>query len=348
MHLQTVPRTITVPGRAVAADETLVRPRVNGMVTEIIYTPGAPIKQGDPMFRIESATYEAAMVQARSTVASADAGVRQAQSAFDRAQRLLGSGATQADVENAQAALDQAQATLAAADASLTLAQMELDWTTVTSPIDGMASLSNVSVGDLVTASQTTALATVTTLDPIEVDLYSPAVRLQQIQNEITNADTGVLRNLNATLMLENGVTYDAVGQFVAPGFAVSTTTGTVETRFSFANPNFQLLPGMFVRGQVAFGETSAFLVTQTAGVRDRMGNLTVWVVEDGKAAQRVVTDVGTWQNQWIITEGLNEGDQLIVDGTSMLGAGADVTPVPVTIDDAGIIHDAAPATGGN
>ncbi|AEM40652.1 efflux RND transporter periplasmic adaptor subunit [Ketogulonicigenium vulgare] len=348
MHQQAVPRTITVPGRAIAAEETLVRPRVNGIITRILYQAGRPITAGTPMFEIEPAVYEAAVVQAQSNVASADAGVRQAQSAFDRAQRLVGSGTTQADVESAQATLDQALASYAVAESTLNLAQLELGWTTVVAPIDGMASVSEVSIGDLVSAAQASGLATVTTLDPIEVDLYGPAVRLQQLQSQIDSSRTGVLRDLQATLTLEDGRAYETAGQFVAPGFSVSTTTGTIETRFSFENPDFLLLPGMFVRGQVVFGEQQGFLVTQTAATRDRQGNLTVWVVENGTAVQRAVTDAGVWQHHWIITDGLSEGDQLIVDGTSMLAPGAAVTPVPVTIDDAGLIHDASAPAGGN
>lgn len=166
-----VPRIVTLPGRAVAQSEAAIRPRVGGLVTEILYQPGAALKQGAPMFRIDPTTYQANLSSAEAQVSSARAALTQAETSFGRTERLLGSGTTQAQVDESRATLEQAQAALQSAQAALTLAQAELDWTTVTSPIDGMASVAAVSVGDLVTANQADPLATVTQLDPIEVDM---------------------------------------------------------------------------------------------------------------------------------------------------------------------------------
>ncbi len=341
---QDVPRIVTMPGRAVAASDTAIRPRVGGIVTEILYQPGAPIEAGTPMFRIEDTTYQANLASAEAQVASATAQVTQAQSSFDRTRQLLGSGTTQAQVEQAQATLDQANATLQSAEATRTLAQADLDWTTVTSPIAGIASVAAASVGDLVTAGQAEAMATVTQLDPIEVDMYEPSSRFLSVLDDITDGSLRLNDELAATLTLENGREYQAVGQLVAPGVTVSTSTGSIDTRFRFDNPDNLLLPGMFLRGKVELGVTSAILVSQSSATRDKIGTLTAWVVQDGKVSQRRLTEDGSYDQQWIITEGLEDGDLLVVDGLAGLAEGMEVVTVPVTIDQTGVVREQAPA----
>lgn len=340
---QDVPRIVTLPGRAVAVSDTAIRPRVGGIVTEILYRPGAAIEAGTPMFRIEDTTYQANLASAEAQVASARAQVTQARAAFDRTRQLLGSGTTQAQVEEAQATLDQAEAALQSAEAARTLAQADLDWTTVTSPIAGIASVAAASVGDLVTANQAEAMATVTQLDPIEVDMYEPSSRFLSVLDDITDGNLRLNDELAATLTLENGREYQAVGQLVAPGVTVSTSTGSIDTRFRFDNPDNLLLPGMFLRGQVELGVTSAILVSQSSATRDKVGTLTAWVVEDGKVSQRQLTEDGSYQQQWIVTEGLEDGDLLVVDGLSGLAEGMEVVTVPVTIDQTGVVRDQAP-----
>ena len=208
---QDVPRIITLPGRAVAAAAAAIRPRVGGIVTEILYQPGRPIAAGDPMFRIEATTYEANLASAEAQLASARAQLTQAEAAFRRTEQLLGSGSTQAQVETARASFEQAQASVEAADAARRLSEAELGWTTITSPIAGIASIAEVSVGDLVTAGQATELARVTQLDPIEVDMYEPSSRFLSVLDDINAGRLQLNDELRATLTLENGQVYEAV-----------------------------------------------------------------------------------------------------------------------------------------
>ena len=342
---QNVPRVVTLPGRAVAASDTAIRPRVGGIITEILYRPGQLIEAGTPMFRIEDRTYQANLAGAEAQVASARAQVTQAQSSFDRTQQLLGSGTTQAQVEQAQATLDQASAGLQSAEAALILAEADLEWTTVTTPISGFASVAAASVGDLVTAGQAEAMATVTQLDPIEVDMYEPSSRFLSVLDDINDGNLRLNDELNAVLTLENGREYQAVGELVAPGVTVSTSTGSIDTRFRFDNPDNLLLPGMFLRGQVELGVTEAFLVSQSAAIRDKIGNLSAWVVVDGAVQQRPLTEDGSYQQQWIVTDGLEDGDMLVVDGMTGLAEGAEVVSVPVTFDNQGVVRETAPAS---
>ncbi|WP_423209711.1 efflux RND transporter periplasmic adaptor subunit [Paracoccus yeei] len=341
---ESVPLVSTLPGRAVARDAVDIRPRVDGFVTEVLYKPGQPIKAGDPMFRIDPTTYEAAVEEARANLASAKAAVPQAEAAYERSRKLQDSGSTRADLEEALATLEQARASVSAAEAALRMAEAELSWTTITSPLDGLPSVAAVSPGDLVTAGQSDALATVTQLDPIDVDMYEPSARLQRIRDRVESGQITRNETLKAQLTLENGVTYAATGEMVAPGYTVSTSTGAIDFRFRFDNAERRILPGMFVRGTIEIGRIQAFLVPQMATTRSRDGTLSAWVAEDGKAARRVLTEEGVHQNSWIVTEGLQDGDALIVNGTTGLAEGAEIVATPAVIDENGVVRD-LPAT---
>ncbi|WP_299788372.1 efflux RND transporter periplasmic adaptor subunit [uncultured Marivita sp.] len=342
MTMQDVPQVVTSPGRAVAFQEVEVRPRVGGVIEEILYTPGRSLEVGDPLFRIDDASYIAAVATARANVATAEANLPVMQAAFERAEQLAGRGYTEAEVEAARASLAEAEATLDSTRAALDYAQTELSWTTLQSPIAGRADVATVSVGDLVTAGQADALTTIVRSDPIYVDMMEASARILSFRKGISEGTLTQNDVLEATLTLENGDVFRGTGKLVTPGNDVSTSTGTVTIRFEFDNPEHVIIPGMFVRGEVTLGTTQAFLVPQRAATRGNSGQLTVYIVgDDGTAGQVTLDDDGSYENAWIVREGLSEGDQLIVDGLSSLSAGQAVTPVAVTINEDGVALDA-------
>ena len=342
MTLQEVPRVVTSPGRAVAFQEVEVRPRVGGVIEEILYTPGQSLEIGDPLFRIDDASYLAAVATARANVATAEANLPVMQAAYARAEQLSGRGFTEAEVEAARASLAEAQATLDSTRAALKFAETELSWTTLKSPIAGRADVATVSVGDLVTAGQADALTTIVRSDPIYVDMMEASARILSFRKGIAEGTLEQNDVLQATLTMENGDVFRGTGQMVTPGNDVSTTTGTVTIRFVFDNPEHVIIPGMFVRGEVTLGTMQSFLVPQRAATRGNSGQLTAYIVgEDGTAEQVVLEDDGSYQNAWIVREGLSEGDRLIVDGLSSLRPGQAVTPVAAIIDEDGISREA-------
>jgi membrane fusion protein, multidrug efflux system len=341
MQLQSVPLRQTLPGRAVAYEQAAIRPRVSGMVAEILYSPGQPLPKGTPMFRLDADSYEATVAADQAALAQAEAALPAAQAALTRAEQLRGSGITAADVESAQVTLAQAQASVQSAEAALKLAQTQLSWTTITSPIDGIADVAAVSVGDILTASQTDALTTVTRLDPIYVDMIEPSAHILAVRDQIESGALTRSPELQATLVLENGETLKSAGKLIAPGYTVSTSTGTVGLRFQFDNPDLRILPGTFVRGEVVLGTIDAYLVPQRATTRARDGSLTAWFAgADNKAEKHTLITSGTNSNAWIVTEGVSAGDRLIVDGISSLTEGAEVAPVAVTINALGVVVD--------
>lgn len=345
LHKQAIPRMFVLPGRAVAFEQVDIRPRVDGVVSEIYYTPGEKLDIGTPLFQLDDASYVAAVASAEATMASAKANMPIAQAAYDRTKKLEGAGYTQAQVETARSDLAEAKAALKAAEAALTYAEIQHSWTTITSPIQGYAEVSNVSVGDLVTSGQSDALTTVTRLDPIYVDMPDPSTRLLSIRDQIKKGILKPSEGLDAILLLENGETYEGIGKFVAPSKTVSSTTGTISIRFRFDNPEQKILPGMFLRGTIEFGTIQGFLVPQRAASMDTTGRLIAYRVgADGKAEQVLMHSEGAYNNNWIATDGIEEGDRIIVDNLKFMRAGKPVTPVEAEIDDKGLVQDLQPA----
>lgn len=340
LERQTVPVTVTLPGRAVAYQETAIRPQVGGEIVEIAYQPGVRVTAGTVLFRLDDDQLAATLSAAEAAVTSAEAAVQGATATVGRYDRLQGTGVSQAELETAQVALANARASLSAAEAERALAQLAVDRTAIRSPIDGIPDIANVSIGDLVTASQAEALTTVTQLDPIYVDVSQS--RASVLRNR-ERRSAGILMRpeaAEARLILETGQAYSEPGQIVAPGRQVSSTTGTVPYRWQFPNPHRLILPGQFVRVQVTIGAVEGVLVPQGPTRRSATGELTAFVAREGRAEQVVLTEAGTHESNWIVTEGVQAGDLLILDGLTNLEDGDEITTLAVTIDPEGVVRE--------
>lgn len=337
-----VPYKVTLPGRAVASEETEIRPRVEGLVEEIVYKSGRPVAVGDVLFRLDAATYEAELASAEAGRDSAQAALATAQAAYNRASKLEGVGISTSDLETARATLAQAEADLKSAEAELQKAQLDLDRVDLKSPIAGIPDVPAVSVGSLVTANQTDPLTTITRLDPIFVDVTESSTRRMRIREEIDSGAMSPGTELDVTLTLENGVVSSEKGTLITPGVNVSTTTGSIDMRFKFDNPHRMILPGQFLRVEVTLGTSKAILVPQRAATRQADGTLTAFIAQDGTAHEVQLTYSGTYQNAWVVTEGVAEGDLILLDGLTNLADGAEITTVPVTINAQGVVEDAA------
>ncbi|SDX36300.1 efflux RND transporter periplasmic adaptor subunit [Paracoccus sanguinis] len=338
----TVPVRIELPGRAVAFHQTAIRPQVGGEITEIAYRPGESVTTGQVLFRLDDDQRAATLSAAEAAVTSARAAVEGAQATVGRYDRLQGTGVSRAELETAQVALANARASLSAAEAERDMAQLAVDRSDIHSPIDGVADLATVSVGDLVTASQSDALTTVTQLDPIYVDVSESRARFLRHNARRSEGTLDRPEGIEAQLILETGQVYEGAGEMVTPGTTVSATTGTVPFRLQFPNPDRLILPGQFVRVRLTIGTVDGVLVPQRATRRSASGALTAFLVRDGRTVEVTLTEVGTHENAWIVTEGVAAGDALVLDGLTNLRAGVEVTTVPVVIDAEGVVRDAA------
>ncbi len=340
-----VPLVLNVAGLAVASEDAQIRPQVEGVVQKILYRASQPLKIGDPMFQIDATSYQAALAVAEANLASANAARDEAQANAQRYDALAGRGVTQAEADTARSTLLQAEAAVAVAEAEVKTAQFNLDNTTIKSPIEGQASVPEVSVGDLVTSGQSDELATVTRLDPIFADLADTSAQMLRLRGMFASGTLQPGDNLGVRLILENGEALSGEGQVISVGEQVSTSTGTFNVRVQIANPDRQVLPGMFVSAQLTFGTIDAVLIPQVAGQAQADGTVRVYVVQEDKAVGRDLAPTGTTDSAWIVPQGMAAGDVLIVDNRDNLRDGIAVTPVAASIGVGGIVTEVPTAT---
>ncbi len=254
-----MPVTSILPGRTAPYRAAEVRPQVGGLLRERFFSEGEAVKAGQPLFQIDPAPFEAAVRRAEAALARIQAVEQAAASTANRLRTLARSQfASEQSLENAEAALRQAQADVVSARAALETARIDLGYTRVTSPIDGRTGRATVTPGALVTANQTSALVTVTQLNPIYVDLTQPSAVLLQQRRDVAS---GALRRDSADravarLLLEDGSEYPHPGEVQFAEVIVDQGTGSVTVRAVFPNPDQLLLPGMFVRARVEEGVT--------------------------------------------------------------------------------------------
>jgi membrane fusion protein (multidrug efflux system) len=352
LKVQAVPRHMDLSGRVVALATAEIRPQVDGIVRRIAFQEGKQVAAGDILYELNDTRFKAAQASAVAALRKTAAATAGAQATFDRNEALAKTNAVSTQtLDDARSTLLQAQADEEASKAALETAQINLDDTVIRAPIAGIIGISTVSVGSLVTENQTDAMATIRQVDPIHVDLVDSSANLLRIRDEVEAGRLGREKGVPAsvTLTMENGKSYAEKGEISLADMVVSQTTGTFSMRARFANPDRVLIPGMFVRASVDLGTMpNAFLVPQRALTRDDDGKATVFVVSsDAKAVQKPVTTAGSAGNDWIVVDGVSEGDKLIVDGFQKISNGKSVKAVEAAIDDDGVVKQTIlPDTG--
>ena len=330
------PVTLTreLPGRTSAFRVAEVRARVNGIVLKRLFTEGSDVKEGQRLFTIDPAPYRAALDSAKAALARAEANVANARLQAQRYTELVADNAvSRQEHDNAMATLKASEADIAAGRAAVQAAQINLGYTTVTSPVSGRIGRSAVTEGAYVQQAQATLLATVQQLDPVYVDLAqssAEALRLRRDLEEgrLQSAGRGQAK---ARLVLEDGREYGEVGALQFADVTVDPGTGSIVLRALFPNPRAELLPGMFVRARLEQGvNPQALLVPQQAVTRDQKGVPTALVVDAQQKVERrqLVTDRAVG-DAWLVTSGVQPGDRVIVEGLQKVRPGAEVKAVP-------------------
>ena len=337
LHPQAIAITSELPGRTTASLVSEVRPQVNGIIKTRMYKEGGEVAAGDALYKIDPAAYQAAYDSAVAALQKANAAVPNAEAKVERYGTLIKQNAvSKQDFDDAVATLAQARADVASNKAAVDTARINLDYTNITAPIGGRIDKSSLTPGALVTASQSTAMTTIRTIDPIYVDVTESSTNLLNWRQAVKEGRIKVSgSDVNVKLKLENGSIYSHNGRLEFVESNVSETTGTFALRVIFPNPDRLLLPGAYVRAIIeqGFAENS-FAVPQRGVTRNTKGEATgMFVNADGKVEQRVLTVSQNVGNNWLVTSGIKDGDRLIVEGTQMVRPGADVNAVEVTID---------------
>ena len=329
--LASAPVTLTreLTGRAEASQVAEVRPQAGGIVERLLFTEGGSVQAGQALYQLDQTAYRADAGSAQAAVARAQASLVTARLSAGRSAELVKTNLiSRADNDNAQAALRQAQADLRAAQATLQGANVPLAFTRVTAPISGRIGRSSVTRGALVTASQATPLATIQDLDPMYVEVSQSSAELLQLRREIAAGSLQGTDSVPVEIVLEDGSTFAQQGRLSFAEALVDPATGAVALRVVVPNPDQLLLPGMFVRARVANGVRSNGILAPQQGItRNPRGDATALVVgADGKVEERVVKVSRAIGDKWLVDEGLNAGDKLIVEGLQKVKAGAAVT----------------------
>ncbi|EHN8810449.1 TPA: efflux RND transporter periplasmic adaptor subunit [Enterobacter hormaechei subsp. xiangfangensis] len=323
--------TTELPGRTDAYRVAEVRPQVSGIILHRNFTEGSDVKAGESLYQIDPATYQAAYDNAKGELVKAQAAANIAHLTVKRYVPLVGTQyVSKQEYDQAVATAQQADASVVAAKAGVESARINLAYTKVTSPINGRIGKSSVTEGALVTNGQATALATVQQLDPIYVDVTqssSDFMRLKQ-QTSLQKGDTS-----SVELLMENDQPYPLKGTLQFSDVTVDESTGSITLRALFPNPQHMLLPGMFVRARIDEGtQPDAILVPQQGVTRTPRGDATVLVVnEKNQVESRTVVAPQAIGDRWLITEGLKNGDRVIISGLQKVRPGVTVVAIPDT-----------------
>lgn len=336
--ITTQPVTLTreLPGRTSAFRVAEVRARVSGIVLKRLFTEGADVREGWPLYQIDPAPYQAALDSARAALARAEANAASTRLHEQRSKQLLADKAiSQQDYDNALAGLQAGDADVAAAKAAVQTAQINLGYTSVTSPVSGRIGRSQVTEGAYVQAGAATLMATVQQLDPLYVDLAQSSTEVLRLrrafaEGKLQRTDSGEAR---VQLLLDDGRVYAEEGALQFSDVTVEPSTSSITLRAIFPNTKGELLPGMFVRARLAEGSApDAILVPQFAVTRNAQGEAIALVVgKDSKVEPRVVQTPRAVGNQWLVSAGLAAGDQVIVENLQRVRPGSTVKPVPAT-----------------
>lgn len=315
-----------LPARVVATRVSEVRPQVTGILQKRLFEEGQLVEQGDLLYQIDPAPYQANVNSAQAALAKAKADEavlkKTALRYKDLAQRKL---ISQDEYDTADGNWQQAKAQSAVAQAALDNAKISLSYTKVTAPISGHIDISNVTEGALVTANQEVALTTIQPLDPIYINMTQSSLSMAKIKKTLGSND-----NPKVGVKLEDGTEYDQMGILTFSGTKVDSSTGSVTLRAKVPNPDSILLPGMFVRAEIVIADQKPMYTLSQALVNfGQGGQATVFVVEDGKVAVRPVKTGSTVNgNEWVIESGLKDGDQVIASNLMKVRPDAPVSIV--------------------
>ena len=325
-------------GRTNAYYEAEVRPQVNGILQKRLFTEGSEVKAGDQLYQIDDSVYVANLRTAEATLAQAQASLVQTAADARRSRELVKVNAVSKQADDAaQAAYKAAKAAVKAGEAAVASAKINVDYTKVRSPISGRVARSEFTEGALMSAYQATPLTRVQQLDPIYVDVTQDADAILRIQRETA---TGKLRadeagSAKVVLEFSDGTTYAHEGKLTFTDVKVNETTGSVNLRAVFPNPERILMPGLYVRAKLIEGvRPNGVVVPMQSHFRDAKGYAYVYIVTpDNKIEKRSVTATRTVGANWLIDEGLKDGERVLYEGFQRVRPGAQVAPKEAQLD---------------
>ena len=334
-----------LPGRLEATRVAEVRARVAGIIQKRVFVEGSDVRAGQLLYQIDPAPFQAATNSAEAVVARAEANLGLANTKLNRYRVLVESNAiSKQEFDDLQSAQKLASADVVSARAALDVAKLNLSYASVSAPISGRIGRALVTEGALVGQGDATQLALIQQLDPMYVTLSQSSVELRRLQQTLSQSNNSKVKP-KLQLILEDGKIYDHPGHLLFSDVTVDPSSGSVTIRAEFPNPKNVLLPGTYVRVRLEQGVRSGTItVPQQAVMRTPDGSLVMTVNAEGKVTPRPVKTDGAYGTNWIISQGLKEGDTIIVEGLQKAKPGATVKPTPWQKPDAAPAPSAAPS----
>jgi membrane fusion protein (multidrug efflux system) len=327
-----VPIVNDLPGRIAPTRIAEVRPRVTGIVVKRVFEQGSLVKEGDVLYKIDPAPFRVQVESAQATLQRALATQTLARQQADRQKELRQRNISSVqDLETATAQLAQADADVAAARAGLDAAKLDLQYSDVKAPISGRIGRALITEGALVNGNGSENLATIRQLDPVYADFTQPSSEMRRLRQALKDGHLKSPAEGQATvkLLFDDGSEYPYPGRLLFSESTVDETTGQVTMRAEFPNPDGDLLPGLYVRVLIEQGvEQAALTVPEQAVQRNSSGQAQLYVIgKDNVAELRSVTAGRTTGQHVVITNGLKDGEQVIVEGFQKVHPGAPVKP---------------------
>lgn len=312
--------TTELPGRISAFKEAEVRPQVSGIVKARLFKEGAYVKAGDVLYQIDPVTYQASVNSNKAELAKAVVDQKATQKSLVRYKELIKKKLTsQQAFDDAETANDQALAEVAIRQAALDNANTLLSYTKIKAPISGRIGLSNISEGALITAQQSTNLATIIQSNQVYVDMTQSSILLYAQQQEFKGTTEKPIVPVKITL--EDGSEYDETGYLEFSDVQVSDSTGSVTLRALVPNEQHSLLPGMFVRATISAPQEKEYIVIpQSLVVRTQSGQPTAYVINSDNKAMRIDLILGNEVDAgWVVKQGLTVGDKVVMNNLSKI-----------------------------
>lgn len=323
-----------LPGRTEASRVAQVRARVAGILQRQLFREGSEVKAEQPLFQIDAAPYRATLASAQATQARAEANLMQAQAQAERYKPLVEANAvSQQEFVAALAAQKQAEADIAAAKAAVQTAQINLGYASVNSPIAGRIGRALVTEGALVGQGEATQLALVQQINPMFVNITQPVADVLRLRAAIASGKlktAGGGESVAVQLVLDDGSVYPLPARLLFSDLSVDPGSAQITLRAEVPNPKGVLLPGMYVRARLQQASAqAAMLLPQQAVQRSSQGDTVKVLATDGSLSNRPVKVSSAKDGQWVVTEGLKAGEQVVVDGFQKLQGKARFKGVP-------------------
>jgi membrane fusion protein (multidrug efflux system) len=342
-----VPIYIELVGATLGSEDIEIRPRVEGYLVSMNFIEGSFVRKGQLLYRIDPQPLEAALAEAKADLATAQARLEKANNDVARFRPLVPQQAiSQQELDNALSAQQAAKAQIGAFDAKLAKAKLDLGYTSITSPIDGLIGTTQKKVGSLVARGESTPLTTVSQINPI---LFRCAIaEAEYLRLTRRNQQSGKpARQTNVELILADGTVFPHIGRLDAIERAVDTSTGTLTGQFRFPNPERLLRPGQYGKARFAPEVKEGALLVPQLAVQEIQGLYSVAVVKpDSTVEQRMVKAGDRVGNSWIIESGLKPGEKVIVEGIQRVRPGLKVSAKMAKLEEVASPPTSPPSSG--